>query len=63
MEVPGDLPADVDLHTGDGHSDLAFMQVATEGRIRQNEIHDQLNGDGTPLVILTGDGSIHLAKS
>lgn len=62
MEVPGDLAADVDLHTGDGHIDLA-MQVATEGRIRQNEIHDQLNGDGNPLVILTGDGSIHSAKS
>lgn len=62
MEVPGDLAADVELHTGDGHIDLD-MPISAEGRVRQNEIHGKLNGGGNPLVIRTGDGSIHLAKS
>jgi DUF4097 and DUF4098 domain-containing protein YvlB len=61
LEVPGDLAADVDLHTNDGHIDLD-MPVTTDGKIRQNEIHGKLNGGGSPLTIRTGDGSIHLRK-
>jgi DUF4097 and DUF4098 domain-containing protein YvlB len=61
LEVPGDLSADVDLHTSDGHIDLD-MPVTTEGKIRQNEIHGKLNGGGSLLTIHTGDGSIHLRK-
>lgn len=61
LEVPGDLAADVDLHTSDGHIDLD-MPVTTEGKIRQNEVHGKLNGGGSPLTIRTGDGSIHLRK-
>ncbi len=61
LEVPPDLAADVDLHTSDGHIDLD-MPVATEGKIRQNEIRGKLNGGGSPLTIRTGDGSIHLKK-
>jgi len=61
LEVPGDLSADVDLHTSDGHIDLD-MPVTTEGKIRQNEIHGKLNGGGSLLTIRTGDGSIHLRK-
>ena len=61
LEVPGDLAADVDLHTSDGHIDLD-MPVATEGKIRQNEIRGKLNGGGSLLTIRTGDGSIHLRK-
>jgi DUF4097 and DUF4098 domain-containing protein YvlB len=61
LEVPGDLAADVDLHTSDGHIDLD-MPVTTEGKIRQNEIHGKLNGGGSLLTIHTGDGSIHLRK-
>jgi DUF4097 and DUF4098 domain-containing protein YvlB len=61
LEVPGELAADVDLHTSDGHIDLD-MPITTEGKIREGEIHGKLNGGGTPLIIRTGDGSIHLRK-
>jgi DUF4097 and DUF4098 domain-containing protein YvlB len=62
LEVPGDLAADVDLHTSDGHIDLD-MPVTTSGKIRQNEIQGKLNGGGNLLMIRTGDGSIHLRKA
>jgi len=62
LEVPGDLAADVDLHTSDGHIDLD-MPVTTSGKLRQNEIQGKLNGGGSSLVIRTGDGSIHLKKA
>lgn len=61
LEVPGDLAADVALHTGDGHIDLD-MPVTTEGGLKQNEIHGKLNGGGKRMTIQTGDGSIHLRK-
>jgi Putative adhesin len=61
LEVPDNLAADLDLHTGDGHIDLD-MPVTTEGKIRENEIHGKLNGGGNLLVIHTGDGSIRLRK-
>jgi DUF4097 and DUF4098 domain-containing protein YvlB len=61
LEVPGELAADVDLHTSDGHIDLD-MPITTEGKIRQNEVRGKLNGGGSLLTIRTGDGSIHLRK-
>jgi DUF4097 and DUF4098 domain-containing protein YvlB len=61
LEIPSDLSADVSLHTSDGHIDLD-MPIATEGKIRQNEVHGKLNGGGSSLNIRTGDGSIHLRK-
>lgn len=62
LAVPGELAADVDLHTNDGHIDLD-MPITTEGQIRQNEVRGKLNGGGSSLTIRTGDGSIHLRKS
>ena len=62
LEVPGNLAADVDLHTSDGHIDLD-MPVTTSGKIRQNEIQGKVNGGGNLLIIRTGDGSIHLRKA
>ncbi len=62
LEVPGDLAADVDLHTSDGHIDLD-MPVSTEGKLRENEVRGKVNGGGSLLTIRTGDGSIHLRKS
>jgi DUF4097 and DUF4098 domain-containing protein YvlB len=61
LEVPGDLPADVDLHTSDGHIDLD-LPVTTESQIRESDVHGKLNGGGNLLTIRTGDGSIHLRK-
>ncbi|HET6178716.1 MAG TPA: DUF4097 family beta strand repeat-containing protein [Candidatus Sulfotelmatobacter sp.] len=62
LEVPGEIAADVDLHTNDGHIDLD-MPVTTEGKIRENEVRGKINGGGSLLTIRTGDGSIHLRKS
>jgi DUF4097 and DUF4098 domain-containing protein YvlB len=62
LEIPDNLAADVDFHTGDGHIDLD-MPVATEGKIRENEVRGKLNGGGPLMTIRTGDGSIHLRKS
>jgi DUF4097 and DUF4098 domain-containing protein YvlB len=62
LEVPENLAADVDLHTGDGHIDLD-LPVTTSGKIRENEVHGQMNGGGNLLTIHTGDGSIRLRKS
>jgi len=62
LQVPGDMAANVDLHTSDGHIDLD-MPIATEGKMREGEIHGKLNGGGSALTVRTGDGSIHLGKS
>jgi len=62
LEVPENLAADVDLHTGDGHIDLD-MPVTTTGKIRENEVRGKLNGGGNLLVIHTGDGSIRLRRA
>lgn len=62
LEVPENLAADVDLHTGDGHIDLD-MPVTTEGKVREGQVRGKLNGGGNLLVIHTGDGSIRLRKS
>jgi hypothetical protein len=62
LEVPENLAADVDLHTSDGHIDLD-VPVATEGKVRENEVRGKLNGGGPLMTIRTGDGSIHLRKS
>jgi hypothetical protein len=61
LEVPENLAADVDLHTGDGHIDLD-LPIAASGKIRQNEVRGKLNGGGNLLMIHTGDGSIRLRK-
>jgi DUF4097 and DUF4098 domain-containing protein YvlB len=62
LEVPDNLSADVDLHTGDGHIDLD-LPITTEGTIREGEVRGKLNGGGNRLMIHTGDGSIRLRKS
>jgi DUF4097 and DUF4098 domain-containing protein YvlB len=61
LEVPENLAADVDMHTGDGHIDLD-MPITTTGKIRENEVRGKMNGGGNLLVIHTGDGSIRLRK-
>jgi hypothetical protein len=61
LELPQDLAADLHLHSGDGHIDVD-LPIATEGRIKGNDIHGKLNGGGNLISIQTGDGSINLRK-
>lgn len=62
LEVPGDLAADLDLHTGDGHITVN-VPVTMEGKLNRQDIHGKLNGGGNRLVVHTGDGSITVDKS
>ena len=62
LDIPEQLNADVDLHSGDGHIDLE-MPVTTSGKLRENEVHGKINGGGNLLVVRTGDGSIRVGKS
>lgn len=62
LEVPGDLKANLDASTHDGHISLG-LQVTVEGTFSSSKIHGTLNGGGQLLTISTGDGSIHLSKT
>jgi hypothetical protein len=62
LELPGDLKADLDASTHDGHISSG-LQMTVEGSFSSSNIHGKLNGGGQPLSIHTGDGSIHLNKS
>src|SRR5271165_3499685 len=62
LEVPGDLQANLDASTHDGHISLG-LQVTVEGTFSSSSIHGKLNWGGQSLSIHTGDGSIHLSKT
>jgi Putative adhesin len=62
LEVPGDLQADLDASTHDGHISMG-LPVTVEGSFSSSSIHGKLNGGGATLSIRTGDGSIHLSKT
>jgi Putative adhesin len=62
LEVPGDLAANLDASTHDGHISLG-LQVTVEGTFSSSNIRGKLNGGGQTLSIHTGDGSIHLSKT
>jgi DUF4097 and DUF4098 domain-containing protein YvlB len=62
LEIPSDLAADLDLHTGDGHITVN-VPVTVEGKVSGQDIHGKLNGGGNRLVVHTGDGSITVDKS
>ncbi len=62
LEVPGDLQANVDASTHDGHISMG-LQVVVEGTFSSSSIRGKLNGGGQTLSIHTGDGSIHLSKT
>jgi DUF4097 and DUF4098 domain-containing protein YvlB len=62
LEIPADLAADLDLHTGDGHITVN-LPVTVEGKLNTQDIHGKLNGGGNRLVVHTGDGSITVDKS
>jgi hypothetical protein len=62
LEIPGDLRANIDASTHDGHISLG-LPLTVEGTFSSSKIHGKLNGGGQSLTIQTGDGSIHLNKS
>ncbi len=61
LELPGALKANIDASTNDGHISLD-IPVTVEGTFSSSRINGKMNGGGTPIIVRTGDGSIHLNK-
>lgn len=61
LDLPGDLQANLDASTHDGHISLGFP-VMVEGTFSSTKVFGKMNGGGQPIVVRTGDGSIHLNK-
>jgi DUF4097 and DUF4098 domain-containing protein YvlB len=62
LAVPGDLAADVEAHTGDGH--ISFdLPVSLSDKKNENDLRGRINGGGPSLIVRTGDGSIRIVKS
>ncbi len=59
LRVPAELNADLDAHTGDGRIDLD-RPVSVTGTVSPSAVRGKLGSGGLPLVLHTGDGSIHV---
>jgi hypothetical protein len=59
LEVPRDLKANLDAHTGDGGITLN-LPVQVTGRISHSTVVGSMNGGGPALMIRSGDGSISI---
>src|SRR5271165_4801426 len=62
LELPGEIRANIDASTHDGHISLD-IPVTVEGTFSSSRINGKMNGGGSPIIVRTGDGSIHLNKS
>lgn len=62
VRVPGDLAANVDLHTSDGHI-TTNIPLVVEGSFDRGNVRGKMNGGGNTLTVHTSDGSITLDKS
>ena len=62
LDLPGEIQANLDVSTHDGHISLGFP-VTVEGALSSSRISGKMNGGGLPIVVRTGDGSIHLNKT
>lgn len=62
LRLPDGLNADLDAHTGDGHITLENFSITTSGEISGSTIHGKIGSGGPPLLVHTGDGSIHISK-
>lgn len=62
LEIPGDLHANIEASTHDGHISMG-LPITVEGTFSSSRIQGKLNGGGQTVSIRTGDGSIHLNKS
>jgi DUF4097 and DUF4098 domain-containing protein YvlB len=61
LRIPGDLAADIELHTSDG-SITTNIPIAVEGSFGNHDIHGKMNGGGNRLTVHTSDGSVTLDK-
>jgi DUF4097 and DUF4098 domain-containing protein YvlB len=61
LRIPGDLAADVELHTSDG-SITTDIPIAVEGTLGRHDIHGKINGGGNRVTVHTSDGSVRLDK-
>ena len=59
VDLPRDFQADIDASTRDGRISLG-LPVAVQGEVAKTRVNGKLNGGGPPLIIHTGDGSIHI---
>jgi Putative adhesin len=62
VALPGDLAADLEATTGDGHI-TSDIPITVEGIISKSRVHGKMNGGGQELIVHTGDGSIRLRRS
>jgi len=61
VRLPDGLNADLDAHTGDGHITVDFP-VTVSGSLSRSRIRGKIGSGGPPLMVHTGDGSIHIEK-
>jgi DUF4097 and DUF4098 domain-containing protein YvlB len=61
LRIPGDLAADIELHTSDG-SITTNIPIVVEGSFGRHDVHGKLNGGGNRLTVHTSDGSVTLDK-
>ncbi len=61
LRIPGDLAADIELHTSDG-SITTNVPIVVEGSLGRHDIHGKMNGGGNRLTVHTSDGSVTLDK-
>lgn len=59
VDIPKDLPANLDASTNDGNITLG-LPVSMQGDISKRSVKGTLNGGGSTLFIHSGDGSIRL---
>jgi DUF4097 and DUF4098 domain-containing protein YvlB len=62
LEIPGELKANLEASTNDGHISLG-IPVTVEGTFSSSRVQGKMNGGGGQVSIRTGDGSIHLSKT
>jgi DUF4097 and DUF4098 domain-containing protein YvlB len=61
LRIPGDLAADLELHTSDG-SITTNIPIVVEGSFGRRDVHGRMNGGGKGLTVHTSDGSVTLDK-
>jgi DUF4097 and DUF4098 domain-containing protein YvlB len=61
LRVPGDLAAEVELHTSDGHI-TTNIPIVVEGSFNSHDVRGKMNGGGNRLSVHTSDGSVTLDK-